>query len=58
MDTMDFAMEIHGKDTEELTSLRIDLFNYLMGLGANPDKIIMLCAIDAELSIRDFKSTN
>ena len=57
METMDFAMEIHGKDTEELKSMRIDLFDYLMSLGANPDKIITLCAINAELSIRDFKST-
>lgn len=54
MDSKTFAMEIHGKDTEELNSMRSDIFDYLIGLGADPDKVMTLCAIDTELSIRDF----
>ena len=54
MDTKTFAMEIHGKDTEELNSMRSDIFDYLIGLGADPDKVLLLSAIDIELSIRDF----
>ena len=54
MDTMEFAMEIHGKDTEELNSIRSDIFDYLTGLGADPNRVMTLCAIDMELSIRDF----
>ena len=54
MDSKTFAMEIHGKDTEELNSMRIDIFDYLIGLGADPNKVMTLCTIDMELSIRDF----
>ena len=54
MDTVNCAMEIHGKDTEELNSMKSDLFDYLMGLGADPDKVLLLSCIDTELSIRDF----
>ena len=54
MDSKTFAMEIHGKDTEELNSMRSDIFDYLIGLGADPNKVMTLCAIDTELSIRDF----
>ena len=55
MDTKNFAMEIHGKDSEELNSMRSDIFDYLLGLGADPDKILLLSGIDAELAVRDFK---
>ena len=55
MDSKTFAMEIHGKDTEELNSMRSDIFDYLKGLGADPNKVMTLCAIDIELSVRDFK---
>lgn len=54
MDSKTFAMEIHRKDTEELDSMRSNIFDYLIGLGADPDKVMTLCAIDTELSIRDF----
>lgn len=55
MDTMEFAMEIHGKDTEELNSMRSDIFDYLIGLGADPDKVLTLSTIDIELTTRDMK---
>ena len=55
MDTMDFAIEIHGKDTEELNSIRSDIFDYLIGLGADPDKVLTLSTIDIELTTRDIK---
>ena len=54
MDTMEFAMEIRGKDTEELNSIRSDIFDYLISLGADPNQILTLSAIDVELAIRDF----
>lgn len=55
MDTMEFAMEIHGKDDEELRNMRGNIIIYLLGLGADPDKICTLFAIDAELIVRDFE---
>lgn len=53
MDTMEFAMEIHGKGTEELNSMRSDIFDYLIGLGADPNKVLTLSTIDIELTTRD-----
>ena len=55
MDTMEFAMEIRGKDTEELNSMRSDIFNYLIGLGADPNQILTLSTIDIELTVRDLE---
>ena len=55
MDTMEFVMEIRGKDTEELNSMRSDIFDYLIGLGADPDKVLTLSTIDIELTVRDMK---
>ena len=55
MDTMEFAMKIHGKDTEELNSMRSDIFNYLIGLGADPNQILTLSTIDIELTVRDLE---
>ena len=55
MDTMEFAMEIRGKDTEELNSMRSDIFDYLIGLGADPNQILTLSTIDIELTVRDFE---
>ena len=54
MNTIEFAMEKRGKDTEELNSMRSDIFDYLIGLGADPNRTLTLCAIDMELAIRDF----
>ena len=54
MNTIEFAMEIRGKDTEELNSMRSDIFDYLISLGADPNQILTLSAIDMELAIRDF----
>ena len=54
MESKTFAMEIHGKDTEELNSMRSDIFDYLISLGADPNQILTLSAIDMELAIRDF----
>ena len=54
MDTMEFAMEIYGKDTEELNSMRSEILDYLISLGADPNQILTLSAIDMELAIRDF----
>ena len=55
MDTMEFAMEIRGKDTEELNSMRSDIFDYLIGLGADPNQILTLSTIDIELTVRDLE---
>ena len=55
MDTMEFAMKIHGKDTEELNSMRSDIFDYLIGLGADPNQILTLSTIDIELTVRDLE---
>ena len=55
MDTMEFAMEIRGKDTKELNSMRSDIFDYLIGLGADPNQILTLSVIDMELTARDMK---
>ena len=55
MDTMEFAMEIRGKDTGELNSMRSDIFDYLIGLGADPNQILTLSAIDIELTVRDLE---
>ena len=55
MDSKTLAMEIHGKDTEELNSIRSDIFDYLIGLGADPEKVLTLSTIDIELTVRDMK---
>ena len=55
MGTMEFVMEIRGKDTEELNSMRSDIFDYLLGLGADPNQILTLSVIDMELTARDMK---
>ena len=55
MDSKTLAMEIHRKDSDELNSMRSDIFDYLLGLGADPEKILLLSGIDAELAVRDFK---
>ena len=55
MDTMEFAMEIRGKDAEELNSMRSDIFDYLIGLGADPNQILTLSTIDIELTVRDLE---
>ena len=55
MDTMEFAMEIRGKGTEELNSMRSDIFDYLIGLGADPNQLLTLSAIDIELTVRDLE---
>ena len=55
MNTIEFAMEIRGKDTEELNSMRSDIFDYLIGLGADPNRILTLSTIDIELTVRDLE---
>ena len=55
MDTMEFAMKIRGKDTKELNSMRSDIFDYLIGLGADPNQILTLSTIDIELTVRDLE---
>ena len=55
MDSKTLAMEIHRKDSDELNSMRSDIFDYLLGLGADPEKLLLLSGIDAELAVRDFK---
>ena len=55
MNTIEFAMEIRGKDSEELNSMRSDIFDYLIGLGADPNQILTLSVIDMELTARDMK---
>ena len=55
MDAMEIAMEIHGKDNEELKNMRENILIYLLGLGADPNKVLTLSTIDAELTVRDMK---
>ena len=55
MDSKTLAMEMHRKDSEELNSMRSNIFDYLIGLGADPEKLLLLSGIDAELAVRDFK---
>ena len=55
MNTIEFSMAIRGKDDKELKNMRRNILIYLLGLGADPDKICTLCAIDAELTVRDMK---
>lgn len=55
MDTMEIAMEIHGKDDEELKNMRGNILIYLLGLGADPEKVLTLSTIDIELTVRDMK---
>lgn len=54
MGAMEFAMKIRGKDTEELNIMRSNILDYLISLGADPNQILTLSAIDMELAIRDF----
>ena len=50
-----YTIEIHKKDDTTLNNRRIEIFDYLLGLGADPNMILELNAIDIELTIRDFK---
>lgn len=50
-----YAIEIHKKDDTTLNNRRIEIFDYLLGLGADPNMLLELNAIDIELTIRDFK---
>ena len=55
MDSKTLAMEMQRKDSDELNSMRSDIFDYLLGLGADPEKILLLSGIVTELAVRDFK---
>lgn len=46
---------VHGKDSAELSEMRTQIFDYLLGLGADPNVVLTLNTIDIELAIRDFK---
>ena len=50
-----YAIEIHKKDDATLNNRRIEIFDYLLGLGADPNMVLELNVIDIELTIRDFK---
>ena len=50
-----YAIEIHKKDDNTLNNRRIEIFDYLLGLGIDPNMLLELNAIDIELTIRDFK---
>lgn len=50
-----YAIEIHKKDDNTLNNRRIEIFDYLIGLGVDPNMLLELNAIDIELTIRDFK---
>ena len=54
-DMNDYAIEIHKKDDTTLNNRRSEIFDYLLGLGVDPNMIMELNAIDIELTIRDFK---
>lgn len=46
---------VHGKDSTELSEMRTQIFDYLLGLGADPNVVLTLSAIDIELATRDVK---
>lgn len=50
-----FVELVHGQDETELNKMRTQTIDYLLGLGADPNVILTLNAIDIELAIRDFK---
>ena len=54
-DMNEYAIEIHKKDDTTLNNRRSEIFDYLLGLGVDPNMIMELNAIDIELTIRDFK---
>lgn len=56
MDDMNaYAMTIHEKDDAELSNRRTEIFNYLLDIGADPNVILEMTAIDIEVAIRGFK---
>lgn len=54
-DTKTYAIEIHKKDDTELSNRRIEIFDYLLDIGVDPNMIVELNAIDIELTIRNVK---
>lgn len=54
-DTKTYAIEIHKKDDTELSNRRIEIFDYLLDIGVDPNMIVELNAIVIELTIRNVK---
>ena len=54
-DTKTYAIEIHKKDDTELSNRRIEIFDYLLDIGVDPNMIVELDAIVIELTIRNVK---
>lgn len=54
-DTKTYAIEIHKKDDTELSNRRIEIFDYLLDIGVDPNMIAELNAIVIELTIRNVK---
>ena len=53
-DAHEIAMELHKKRTDELIGRRIEIFDYLLATGADPDTVLELQSIQIELTIRDY----
>ena len=53
-DAHEIAIELHRKRTDELIGRRIEIFDYLLDIGANPDIVLELQSIEIELTIRRY----
>ena len=53
-DAHEIAIELHKKCAEELINRRIEIFDYLLDIGANPDIVLELQSIEIELTIRRY----
>ena len=54
-DMFNYAMEIHMKGDDELNNRNIEIFDYLLSMGVDPDMITEFYSINIELAIRAFK---
>ena len=53
-DAHEIAMELHKKRTDELIGRRIEIFDYLLAIGADPDTVLELQSIQIEITIRSY----
>ena len=54
-DMFNYAMEIHMKGDDELNNRSIEILDYLLRMGVDPDMITAFCSINNELTIRAFR---
>lgn len=54
-ETMEYAMDIHGRTTEVLIQNRNELFDKLLDMGVDPNDLIELIGVSIELAMRDLR---